>query len=73
MSTQHTARLLTGAVLEARMTAARRDGEATARAGEPRVNPWAGAGASRLPVDRVLARMWQYGYSAGNPIQLDDR
>ncbi|MCO7195393.1 hypothetical protein [Pseudonocardia sp. McavD-2-B] len=68
MSTQHTDRLRAGALLEARMSAAYRDGRATALAREPRVNPWHGR--SDSSVERVLSKMWARGYSAGNPMPL---
>lgn len=68
MSAAHTAALRPGALLEARMAAAYKDGRATAKAREPRVCPWRGDSAAS--VDRVLARMWARGYSAGNPIRL---
>jgi hypothetical protein len=66
MSSRYTDALRPGALLEARMAAAYRDGEDTARRGEPRTSPWRGD--SVRAVERVLARMWARGYSAGNPV-----
>ena len=68
MSRAHTAALRPGAVLEARMAAAFNDGRDTARAREPRVNPWRGD--ADTAVERVLALAWARGYSAGNPVRL---
>lgn len=62
MSSAHTDGLREGALVEARLVAARRDGAATAAAREPRINPWAGDGATA--VERMLAVWWQRGYSA---------
>jgi hypothetical protein len=64
VSTVHTDALRPGAVLEARMAAAYKDGYATARARETRRNPHDGLSGS--PVERVLSVMWARGYSAGN-------
>ena len=57
------------ATIPARMSAAYRDGEATAQAGEPRRNPWRGD--AETAVERVLAIMWARGYSAGNRFRLE--
>jgi hypothetical protein len=65
---EHTRALRPGAVLEARMSAAFRDGEATATGREPRRNPWRADDPDAA--NRVLARMWARGYSAGNPVRL---
>jgi|tagenome__1003787_1003787.scaffolds.fasta_scaffold18591920_2 hypothetical protein len=70
MSNLHTAGLREGAVLEARMSAAFRDGRDTAQAWEPRRNPWRGD--AEPAVERVLAIMWARGFSAGNPFTLDE-
>lgn len=47
------------------MRAALHAGRSAAESRQPRVNPYAGGQTAR---DRVLARMWSTGYSAGNPI-----
>lgn len=67
MSDRHTLGLPPGAVLSLRMSAAHRDGQETAAARERPTNPWDPRSAD--PRDRVLAQMWQRGYSAGNPVQ----
>ncbi|MFR9803137.1 hypothetical protein ACL02T_12640 [Pseudonocardia sp. RS010] len=69
MSTARTDALRDGAALPARMSAAHRDGEATAQAREPRRNPWRGD--AETAVERVLAVMWAKGFSAGNPFRLE--
>jgi hypothetical protein len=56
-------------VLEQRMSDAFKAGRASAAAGEPRTNPWRGD--SDNAEDRVLCTMWGRGYSAGNPVNLD--
>ena len=61
MSTRYTDELRPGAGLEVRLAAAYRDGYDTAKQRAPRRNPWRGSSSSA--VDRVLARMWQRGYS----------
>lgn len=66
MSTTHTDGLREGAILEARMSAAYKDGLDTATLGEARVNPWNGDAISA--VERVLSRMWAKGYLNGNPV-----
>lgn len=68
MTDQHTRSLRPDAALEARMAAAYRDGRDTARAGQPRRNPWRGEHPDAAV--RVLAKMWAKGYSAGNPVRL---
>lgn len=68
MSDHHTRRLRVDSVIEARMSAAYRDGRDTAAGRQPRHNPWAGD--SPDAAERVLARMWARGYSAGNPMRL---
>lgn len=71
MSTEHTDALPAGARIERRMSAAHRDGRATAEAGEPRRNPWSGVALDARK--RVLSTIWARGYSAGNPMTvLDD-
>ena len=70
MTTQHTDALRDGAVLEARMSAAFKDGRATAQDGEPRVNPWSGM--AETAAERVLSKMWARGYSAGNPMPVPE-
>ena len=59
MTTQHTDALRDGAVLEARMSAAFKDGRATAQDGEPRVNPWSGMAETAAEQMKVL------GYCSG--------
>lgn len=66
MSSQHTTALRSGAVLEARMAAAYKDGRDSARGREYRHNPHRGDASTA--VERVLAVMWARGYSAGNPM-----
>ena len=68
MSDRHTRALREGALVEARMAAAYRDGRDTARGRQPRRNPWDGTAPDA--VTRVLSRMWARGYSAGNPVRL---
>lgn len=68
MTAKHTDELRPGAILEARMAAAYRDGRDTARGGERRVNPWDGR--AEAAVERVLSVMWANGYSRGNPMSL---
>lgn len=63
MSTTRTDSLRAGAVLEARMAAAYRDGHDTVRGRQPRVNPWDGR--SEDPTTRTLSMMWARGYTAG--------
>lgn len=65
MSTPTSDVLRPDATVELRMAAAYRDGEASARAGARRVNPWRGD--ADTAVERVLAVFWARGFSAGNP------
>lgn len=46
--------------------AAYRAGYASARAREPRRNPYNGLGSTAR--ERVLSQMWARGYSRGNPL-----
>ncbi len=67
MSDDRTRNLRPGATFPARLSAAYRDGQATAAAREPRVNPWPGDADD--PRDRVLSMTWARGYRAGHPIR----